>query len=235
MKKIFLCSIASLLLLVGCSKNNIEETSYIPNNEEVIENTTIPKDKIFAFIDTNNSWAIDPTIPEEVIKDSSSVVKIKVLSTENAEFIDTIDSYEPFTPINIEITDILSGENLSGEMKIYSLGGDVLISDAINNLPETDAKKMGFTELSNEEQNSKYISYTSEYDYDFEVGKEYVVILDKHPNNIYSIAAYGYGIFESAGKSSKELAPSKSNSLSLQSSEPIYKNVLTGVELNLED
>ncbi|MGL5354669.1 MAG: hypothetical protein ACRDA5_15355, partial [Clostridium sp.] len=69
--------------------------------------------------------------------------------------------------------------------------------------------------LTKEKQNTNYIRYSSDSDYKFEVNKEYVVILNKQKNNIYTVYGNGYGVFKSNNKLEKSLDSS-------------YENVLTG-------
>lgn len=79
-------------------------------------------------------------------------------------------------------------------------------------------KKMEFHNLTIEEQNKLYISYESDFDYDLQVGEEYVCIVSKNGNDTYSIVANGYGIFKKdATKSIDELSS--------------FKNVITNNEL----
>lgn len=204
------------LLFERKNNNNVVdniENNYINDDTKASENTKIPEDQIYAYSTSMNSWAIDPENPEELIVDSAAVVKIKVISIGRAKFFDSLDRFKPLTPVKVEIIEVLSGENLSGEKTIYTDGGEILISEQIKHLPQ-QSEKMGLTKLEPEKQNSTYISYTSEYDYDFEIGNEYVVILYKQVNGIYTVIANGYGIFKQENQ--------------------IYKNVITGKGFDFE-
>ncbi|MGD6991319.1 hypothetical protein [Sutcliffiella horikoshii] len=76
-------------------------------------------------------------------------------------------------------------------------------------------EKMGLTKLSREEQETKFISYTSESDYKMQPGKEYAVILAKQQieDEIYTVMERGYGIFEI---------------IQTDQGAMIYRNVITG-------
>lgn len=221
MKKLIILLLITVPLLVGCSETNSKQTSDILNDKEIASSNDIETSQIFGTFTSENSWAFDPTITENLIDSSQSIVKIKVVSIEKSNFIQSLNSDRPLTPLNVEVVENLSGENLSGELKIYSFGGKVLISDLIKHLPQQTIEKMELNTLSTEQQNSMYISYESEEDYDFKVGKEYVVILNKQPNDILTVFASGYGIFQSDDVNSK-------------TSKKIYKNILTGKELKLD-
>jgi len=41
-----------------------------------------------------------------------------------------------------------------------------------------------------------YLSYKSEYDYNLKPGEEYLLIVAKNSNNVYTIVGNGYGIFK---------------------------------------
>ncbi len=57
---------------------------------------------------------------------------------------------------------------------------------------------LGLNILTKKEQESKFMSFGSEYDYQMEFGKEYAVILAKQQTEgeIYTVMGRGYGIFE---------------------------------------
>lgn len=66
------------------------------------------------------------------------------------------------------------------------------------------------------------VSYKSEYDYNLKPDEEYVLIVAKNSNNVYTIVGNGYGVF----KEDEETTNAKSIS-----SEVILKNVLTKKDL----
>lgn len=223
MKKIFLSLIISSLLIIGF--HNINNKSLIDNHDinystEDSKYNEIANNQIFATIENHFSWAIDPTIPENLIADSSSIVKIKVLSINESMFIDSLNYDGPLTPINVEVIETLSGSELPDSLDIYKFGGIVSISKLIEHQPEETTRKMGIDKIDKSEQNVNFIKYSSESDYDFKIGEEYVVILNKQANGIYTISAEGYGTFN---LSNKEGALSKS-----KASTNTYTNVLTG-------
>lgn len=163
-------------------------------------------------------WAKDPTVPDNLINKDSSVVKLKVISIGDAMFLPenkTFYTDRPFTPIEVEIFNTLSGIQLSGKVTIYVEGGDIKISELIKKISKGDADKEGLSALSEEDKNTKYASFTTDYDYKMEIGNEYVVILARQSNGAYTVMANGYGIFE------KEPLDKSVN-------DEIHKNVITG-------
>jgi len=126
--------------------------------------------------------------------------KVKILSVGNAEFIDTLNLNKPITPIKVQVLENISGDILPDETTVYMFGGKVSVLEAIKNLPQESIKKMGLDNIDKKNIDSSYISYTSDSDYNVEVGNEYIIILDKQSNDIYTIAANGYGVFKQNNK-----------------------------------
>lgn len=194
------------IINVGDNKNNNEDNNPYDNIE-------------IAYYEGEEqySWAVDPTIPNNLIQENTVVVKFKTVAMDKARFLPSYPkfyTYKPYTPIEIEILESLFGAELLGEFTIYKKGGIVTVRDMVENLPTMMMEKRGFTNLSIEEQESTYAKYTDEYDYELKVGGEYVCIIYKQEceDNIYTLEN-GYYIFKEDNA--------------------IYKNVLTGNVLNI--
>lgn len=167
-------------------------------------------------------FAVDPHIPSNLFEreENSYVIKVKVESIGDTLFLEETEKFYgvgPYTPINITVSETLYGDKIEDLKTIYLSGGQIKISELIKKLDKASIEKMGFDELSKSEQESKDVSYETDYDYDLKVGEEYVVILARQDNNAYTIMTNGYGIF-------KEDAATKE-----------YKNVLTDVVLTYKD
>lgn len=210
----------------------IEEEGYT-NNEKVVDSSSIDKKQIYRTLGGGDmSWAKDPKNPSNLLKtlngNDSSVVKVKVKSIEEAIFFEKTDKFyvrNPFTPIKIEIENHLHGEKLENIDTVYLDGGNVRISELLKNRDVESAEKMGLNELTEQQKNEMYMSYTSEYDYKLKVGEEYTFILVKQGNGIHTINSYGYGIFK---EDTSSLAKSDNKQ---KKSKKTFKNVLTGREL----
>jgi len=152
---------------------------------------------------SENSWAIDPNIPTNLISNNSIVAKIKIISKSKSIFLPKSEkfyTFYPYTPINIEVKEILYvEEDFIDENIIYIRGGEVTYAQEIEALPETSTKKRGIWNLTLEEQNTLTTNYTTEYDYNMTDGEEYVCIIDKQVEDIYIVSANGYGIFKIQG------------------------------------
>ena len=96
------------------------------------------------------------------------------------------------------------------------------ISELMKTLDQGTIEKMGFDTLTKKQQETMYISYKSEYDYNLKPDEEYVLIVAKNSNDAYIVVANGYGVF----KEDKELTNASSIS-----SKGILKNVITKKEL----
>ncbi|MGL5351781.1 MAG: hypothetical protein ACRDA5_00500, partial [Clostridium sp.] len=144
MKKIILSLILSTILIGVVSfnfnqKDNITESSV---DNPIIETvTSIENKEIFGTMDTNFSWAKEPT-PQNLISDSSAIVKIKILSIGDSEFMDSLNYDRPLTPVNVQILNVISGDKLSDTLNIYTLGGDVKVSELIKHKPKEVIDKM---------------------------------------------------------------------------------------------
>lgn len=102
---------------------------------------------------------------------------------------------DPFTPVKVEVLNTLSGKSLSKELTVYLDGGEIKISELVKSMDKESIAKMGLDELSKKEQESMYISYTSDSDYKLQAGTEYTMLLTKQADGIYTVRDNGYGIF----------------------------------------
>jgi hypothetical protein len=226
---------AILFWSIGGQDVNIQKQAGIHSDKvqtiEKKENVSIqeeisPKD-IYSVSQSENSWLKDPREPRNLIMEGGSIVHIKVQSIGEAEILPKYENfytYMPFTPLEVEIGETLYGNALSGKKTIYIEGGDIRISNLLDSWVGNEYggfEKMGLTKLSKEEQETKFISYTSEYDYKMEPGKEYAVILVRktREEEIYGVMARGYGIFEIE---------------ETEQGEKIYRNVITGKTFKLD-
>jgi hypothetical protein len=173
---------------------------------------------IYGTFESENSWISDPREPENLFRPSGSVVQIKVLSISEAIILPKTEKFytdRPFTPIEVTIQETIDGNPLSGKKTIYVQGGDLRISNLVESWDKNRVSLLGINKLTKEEQESKFMSFTSEYDYEMEPGKEYAVILVKQQTEgeIYTVMARGYGIFETEEN---------------KNGGKLYRNVITG-------
>ena len=104
--------------------------------------------------------------------------------------------YQPCTPIKVELIENLYGEDIVlKDDIIYMQGGKIRISELIKHLDDVDIERMGLNTLTKEEKENKFIKYSTEYSTDIQEGKEYVVIIGKMDNGVYTIVDEGCGIF----------------------------------------
>ena len=208
--------------------NNRENKIAQGNNTQIIQ-SEISQKKIYDTIMSEASYSLDPTIPSNLLKGvNRHIVKVKVKNIEEAEFLPTTryynNPYAPCTPIEIEVISNLYGDDITpNDNKIYISGGDIRISNLEKSLDETDIERLGINNLSNDEKMNEYMRYSSEYSYDFEVGKEYVLILGDIGDGFYKIVDDGCGIFVETSSNARSI---NINNL---------KNVVTNVEINKQD
>lgn len=205
-----------------------EEKEIALSEDEVNTNNDTDNKDIYGTFETHGSWVKDPEEPKNLIEmaDNHAIVKVKVKSIGNAIFFENTADFSdpnPYTPVEVVIEDILDGTIDNNVNTIYMRGGKVTIADVMKTLDQDSIKKMEFDTLTKEEQETKYISYESDYDYKLADGQEYALVVNKSSNNIYTIIANGYGVF-------KENSSSKT-----KSSKRAFINVLTQKELTDED
>ncbi|MFE7064020.1 hypothetical protein ACFVAD_17960 [Sutcliffiella sp. NPDC057660] len=226
---------AILIWSIGGQGMTIQKQAGIHHDKELtMENKQNPSvqeeispEDIYSVSQSENSWAVDPREPRNLMTDGGSVVHLKVQSVGEAVILPKYEdfyTYEPFTPLEVEIVDTISGKALSGRKTIYIGGGNIRIANLLDSWVGNEYEgfeKMGLTKMSQEEQERQFISYTSEYDYKMEPGKEYAVILVRKTSEaqLYGVMGQGYGIFEieETGQGDK-----------------IYRNVLTGKTSKLD-
>ena len=206
-----------------------DKVQTIEKKENVSIQEEISQKDIYAVSKSQNMWAWNPREPRIMLLnvEEASVVHLKVQSIGEAEIppkYEDFYTYMPYTPLKVEIGETLYGNALYGKKTIYIAGGDIRISNLLDSWVGNEyegLEKMGLNKLSKEEQETKFISYTSEYDYKMEPGKEYAVILAKQPaeDEIYTVIARGYGIFEIE---------------ETDQGEKIYRNVITGKTLKFD-
>lgn len=220
--------LCSTLLVDNRLNNNkaVAETNANTTQNTVSTNDTDNK-LFYGTYETNANWVKDPTEPKNLLQmtKNNSVIKVKVKSIGEAVFLEkTTDFYDPIpcTPVEVIVEETLDGQPIDEIKTIYLSGGNVKVSDVMKSLDQGSIEKMGFDTLTKKQQETMYISYKSEYDYNLKPDEEYVLIVAKISNDAYIVVANGYGVF----KEDKELTNASSIS-----SKGILKNVITKKEL----
>lgn len=186
---------------VETDKNNENKT---PEDNNTTTQIQLAKDKIYKTIEGGEaSWAYDPTIPENIIKDnqkSKYIVKVKIASIGEGEILPKQENfYNPFTchtPIKMQVIDnLLETNKLSGTITAYITGGKIKIANILKGTKQ-QIEYMGINDVSQVDP-EQYIEYkwSTPY-YEPNVGEEYVIIIGKANENLYQICCGGYGIFK---------------------------------------
>lgn len=186
--------------------------------------TSAENKNIYGTFKTNSNWVKDPIIPDNVIEmaHNYAIVKVKINYIGEADFIKLTDPC-PYTPVNVDVIEVIDGTMEKGTKTLYVEGGDVKVSNVLKTLNEAEKEKMELQDITQEDAENMYISYISDQDYKMELGKEYTLILSNRDNSI--IMANGYGIFtEDTGASIQSKNTTRT-----------FKNVITGKELNCKD
>ena len=97
----------------------------------------------------------------------------------------------------IEVDKVIKGNLAEDEIPFIKLGGIIPISEYEKGIPEEQAEKFGFNQMSEEEKETKYISEQLEEDIEIEQGKTYLMYLKYYSDyGKYSICYLQYGIRE---------------------------------------
>ena len=229
MKKSLIFLVIASLLIIGvliCYHilNDDEQKEVMIATSKKDLNTA--ESHIYQTIKSNYKWSKDVSNPSVIVKDNT-VVRAKIKSIKEAVMLDAKEKfsnpYTPYTPVEIEIIETLSGDSLSGSKIVYLNGGNIRISRMMEKLDNEECKKMGIDVLSEEERNNSFLQYINEFDYELQIDEEYILVLTKEATDIYVISANGYGIFKENTADTKFL----------QNTNTIFlKNVLTGKELH---
>ncbi|MCR4925690.1 MAG: hypothetical protein K5917_05310 [Clostridiales bacterium] len=222
-KKIFYTVLSfALILVIGIGTitalhlTDKKATSINTTNQTTGTTSSAVENKDILFVsEVSPNWSLDPTDITALINEKNNekiIVKAIVKSIEKADFLIN-GSGVPVTPYKVDITKVYKGNIEEKSITVCLNGGDVLIKDVINGIPESSAKKMGLDSLSEEDKNNKYISYKmADSDANLSVGEEYVFILTKQ-DGFYLSSCGGYGVFE-GNTNSDELSD--------------YKNIISG-------
>jgi len=181
--------------------NKINEKEVIKNNDTI----QVAKNDIYKTIQGGEaSWAYDPTVPENIIKNGSKskyLIKVRIISIGEGEILPKQENfYNPFTchtPIEMQIQDnLLSTNELSGIITAYITGGKIKISSILETATKQEIEYMGINDISQVDK-EKYIEYIwADPFYEPKIGDEYVMIISKANENLYQICCGGYGIFK---------------------------------------
>lgn len=181
----------SVIALIFFSSNVIKNAN-ISSEKEVVATTN--EKNIFGTFEMSANWAKDPLVPENIIEMSKNcaVIKAKIISVGEAKFLNEKDP-SPYTPVEVEIEEILDGTLEKGNKTIYVEGGEIRVSEVLKTLNEAEKEKMELNKISEDEANNMFIIYETEEDYKMELGNEYILVLSNKDNSI--VMANGYGIF----------------------------------------
>lgn len=163
--------------------NPINQTSKIlkVDSKDIVVKAEAKEDRWFKSWDTG-----------ELYDHIDTVVIGKVLSREDGR---VNQAGNPITLGTIQIEKIIKGK-VDKDIITFSMNGGICtVEEFVKNQPEPiRAEKLGFTKMSPEEQKIKYFKYDVPFQKNFEVGKEYVLMLKTFENdpNYYVISKAGF-------------------------------------------
>ena len=217
----------------------------------------IPDFQVLGPADSNVMWGNDPSDIKNLVESNTVVVKAKVLSKNEVLFLYNEKHYlpSPYTPVNIEINEILygNGKELPSKITTHMEGGNVLLRKVFefNEIyfpPKNEGKfgEKGLKDLSEEELNTTRMPMTMGIHYNLLIDGEYILVLEHLADfDEYIVTNGGYGVFEKSEPDKRialrtqakiigrgEDVPDSISSVNARSFAE-YGNVLTGFDLDL--
>ncbi|MDR1409787.1 MAG: hypothetical protein LBJ12_05930 [Oscillospiraceae bacterium] len=183
----------------------------------------IAQEQIFAISETHFDWVSDPKDTEKTLNAVESVVRAKVLSADPASFLRPTAG-SPYTPLNVQVLEVMSGDLELGSQTLYFPGGSVTAEQYLEANP-TSGQKIGLEDMTQNERQKYYLDFPSEMDCDLNKNTEYVFLLveDERVPNGYFIFTGGYSIFTTDKKNVKtgnELKSTKASKAKVAASTP---------------
>lgn len=231
--KVIVLLALTILFVILCSTLLIFNMDKFESTQQLADNTSsnvsVKEKKILANYEVNFSWDKDPSEMKNLITENSYIVKVKINNIEDAIMLGNDAGIEhdlPLTPIKANVIKTISGNQIDNDIEFYALGGSIKISEKIKNMPEAQIQKMGFDKLSANDKENSYINYSTEYDYNMNIGDEYILVLNKATDNRYYLSCCGFGVF-TEDKENDTMLARLDNTMTI-------KNVLTGKTFNCE-
>ena len=160
------------------------------NSVSINEKTDFKAENCVGVMSSHTSFASDPSVTENLIKISKSVLKIKVKGKGDTVY--PAGYPYPLTKYDIDVIEVLNGSEEQKDLKeITVTGGNVSVFDYKKANPDKE-DKLGFNKYSDSEAREKFLLFKESYDYDLQNNHEYIVIL----NDNNTVINNGYGIFE---------------------------------------
>lgn len=192
-----------MFVFSGCSisktKSSLDKENKIETTADKIVEASSASEKgkleyksenCVGVISSNTSFATDPSVSENLINISKSILKIKVIGKGDTVF--PIGYPYPLTKYKVEVMEVIKGPQENKSLKEITVsGGNVSVYEYKKANPNKE-DKFGLDKYTEIEAKEKFISYKEEYDFDFQNNHEYIVIL----NDNNTVINNGYGIFE---------------------------------------
>lgn len=162
--------------------------SFSNNSEKNAINSEISEEDIYATITFECGDAVIDMDDISEVYDFADLVVVGTITERSDATMSSISAL-PYTPGKIEINKVLKGESVDDEVTFIMPGGTCTVEQFINgnkNLSER-SEKMGLNKLTKSEKQNKYIKYVYDRFIDFEVGKEYVIMLKKSSGKDFSV------------------------------------------------
>ena len=159
----------------------------VTSNDNIKDSSNI-EDSIVATISFGSGDAIIDMESVGAIYDFADTVVIGRVTEKQDATMSSISPF-PYTPYTMTVDKVIKGEEIGDSLQFNVSGGTVTVKTFIHNTRSTweRAVKMGLTELSENEKNSKYVQYISNLTDEYTVGESYIMILSKCSDGTYTV------------------------------------------------
>lgn len=183
------------------TSSNLSKHLAKANNLNIIPiNNTINQEQIILSNHSDTLYINDNMKNNTFIANDAEIIVIGTVAS-----IDGVVNYNPTTEDyvmtrtvgTIEINKVLKGELKDTKIPFIKLGGIIPVSEFEKAIPEVQAEKFGFKQMSQKEKETKYISEQISDDIEIEQGKTYLIYLKYYSDyDRYSICYLQYGLRE---------------------------------------
>lgn len=197
---------------------------------------TISKDQIAISTQSKGIYMNNNMENNTFIAEDAEIIIIGTINS-----LDGVVNYNPSTENYVmtrtvgmvKVNKIIKGDLKESEIPFIKLGGIIPISEYEKGIPEEQAEKFGFKQMSITEKETKYVSEQLEEDIEIEQGKTYLMYLKYYSDyGRYSIVYLKYGLRELEAQNLQSLLNSMSNKSTILSSDELktikVKNNKTG-------
>ncbi len=152
----------------------------------------LPKELIYATSSTHLDTSLNLNDLDELYNEMDLIIVGKVSDKGNGVMLEEL-GYASI-PGTLQIDKIIKGSYNEEEITFYTNGGYCTIKEYVDVMSKTQPEKvtrMGFNNISEDEQKNSYLVFNTNYSKDFEENNRYVLMLKKTNDKYICFSNYG--------------------------------------------